>query len=233
MKNKTFFHILFTGFIGLAAGAWQTAAAQPAVVPSDADVRHCLNAVDSEAHDLAIALCGRALKKDGLEPQDRVAVLNGRGMGFSANGDLGNAHTAFSEALKIDPQSWTALVRRGYIHSRTDRRELALLDYGRAIDVVPREPIARALRGELLVRVGEHDAGIADLDIATRLAPDDVDAWLWRGIAHARKRRFDLACADIDRAFELAPDNPEVLNARVLLLARRGGFGTAAATTPR
>lgn len=231
MINNTFCGALLGSFIVVSALTLQAASAQPAAAPADdADVRNCLNAVDTQAYDLAIALCGRALKNSALTPQDRVKALIGRGMGFSANGSTGSAYTAFTEALKIDPKSWTALVQRGYVHSRTKRRELALLDYSRAIEIAPNEPVVRSLRGVMLVRAGEYDGGIADLDIALRLAPDDVQALLWRGIAHEHQSRFDRAIADIDRAFELAPDDHEVLDARIVLLVRRGEFAKAATT---
>lgn len=228
MRNNTFTGSVLASVIGLFAAAWQGASAQPATAASDdADVRNCLNAVDAQAYDLAIALCGRALKRESLPPQARVAALIGRGMGFSANGDTGSAHTAFTEALRIDPSSWTAYVQRGYVRSRIGRRELALLDYSKAIELKPDEPVARTLRGVMLIRAGEHTLGIADLDVAIRQAPDTIDALLWRGIAREHQREFDQAFADIERAHALASENIDVLDARIVLLARRGEFAKA------
>lgn len=102
---------------------------------------------------------------------------------------------------------------RGSAYTALGKFDLALGDYGRALDLVPFDAIVFHSRGIALSRLGRHADALKDLDRAILLRPDYGIAYESRAAtlvdlaaASAAEQRRELlsgALADIDRAIQL------------------------------
>ena len=83
--------------------------------------------------------------------------------------------------------------------------DLALTDYGRAIELAPNSPTAYFYRASIRQSKNDLDGSIADYSRVIELVPGYSRAYAERGTVKKLKGDFAAALADCDRAIALAP----------------------------
>ena len=74
-----------------------------------------------------------ALWNEDLPRQFRPRTLNNRGLAFEAISDFESALTDYSLAIRLNPNYAEAFANRGNVHRRSNRFDLAIIDYDSAL----------------------------------------------------------------------------------------------------
>jgi tetratricopeptide (TPR) repeat protein len=97
------------------------------------------------------------------------------------------------------------------IQARTEKRELALINYNKALEIRPDSVEALFNRGWILLQFKRFDEALESYDRALEIRSDYAEAYCARGIALHAMRRFEEALSSYDRALELRLVYPEAL----------------------
>lgn len=92
---------------------------------------------------------------------------------------------------------------RGNRHSRIGSYELAIADYGKAIEMDPGFAEAHYNRGFSFYELGHYEEAITDLSRAIELNPNDSRYYGQRSLVYIFADRMDLAQADEDMSEDL------------------------------
>lgn len=84
-----------------------------------------------------------------------------------------------------------------------DPFDMAISDYGRALELRPDLAEALVNRGIVWFEKHRYDRAIADYDAAIALRPELAEAWNNRSLAWHRAGRYDLALKDFDQTIRL------------------------------
>jgi tetratricopeptide (TPR) repeat protein len=90
-------------------------------------------------------------------------------------GEFRDSVLAYSEALRLNPQSAVAYNNRGVAHERLGAVAQALEDYGRAIQLDPQYFMALRNQGNLALRDRRYEIAVESLSRAIRLRPSDEE----------------------------------------------------------
>ena len=108
--------------------------------------------------------------------------------------------------------------------------DLALDDYGRALEAPPDRASLYALRGSVYYLQQRNDLAMADFDRAVTLDPNNATALVNRGELNRALAHNDQAVADFDAAIKVAPENGAALAGRGEVLHGSGSAATAPST---
>ena len=86
-----------------------------------------------------------------------------------------------------------SLTARGLAWRAKGEFDLALADFGRAVEAEPNNAHARNERGATLHAAGQFDRALADFAEAIRLDPRLAAAYVNRGLAHLARNNLDAA----------------------------------------
>jgi tetratricopeptide (TPR) repeat protein len=152
---------------------------------------------------LGVLYLDRWVQATAAEAQSKAAY--NRGLSAAKTGDWQAAVDAFSEAIRLDPNSARAYRNRGvaFLHQGEDDR--ALEDLGAAIRLDPNDANTFYNRGVTYCRKGDLARALADFTEAIRLNPGYAKAYLARSKVHDRKGDHEQAKADRQKAAELDP----------------------------
>ena len=118
--------------------------------------------------------------------------------------------SAAIETRELDPRRLSdAHYFRGRALTRSQRPELALVDFTRAVTYWPENVKALRVRCRALTLAGDLVRAEADCDQAVLLAPEDWRGWFTRGLLRERKDERDLALVDFSAARMRMPDGLE------------------------
>jgi serine/threonine protein kinase/Flp pilus assembly protein TadD len=129
-----------------------------------------------------------------------------RGQADLSRGAYEEAVTAFSEAIRLEPDSFAAHFHRGIAHYLAGRSREALTDYTSAIRVVPGSAEARLARARVHRDLGNYHLALKDYTDAIRLRPDGK-VYVARGCLQHEIGAYDQALADYEIALRLRPDD--------------------------
>lgn len=115
----------------------------------------------------------------------------------------------FDEALRLDPDSLDARLKRGVAYNRQGRLREALADLNAALRASPDSAEAHLLRGQVHRALGQHRPALEDYNAVIRLHPE-AKAYLARGSLLHEIGDYDQALADYDRAVRLDPNDYSV-----------------------
>ncbi len=141
----------------------------------------------------------------------RYAALVEQGKTYESNQDFDRAIAAFSEAIRLDPNSRLALFRRGLSYGNKGEYDRAIADYSEVIRLNPTDASSLINRGNAYRDKGEHDRAIADFSAALVLDSKHIStngvklAFSNRGYAYFSKREYDRAIADYSEAIRVDP----------------------------
>jgi tetratricopeptide (TPR) repeat protein len=125
------------------------------------------------------------------------------------------------------PATAAEFARRASAEAARREFDLAVADYGRAIDLEPDN--AGHYRDRASVRLGLRQPvlAMADLDAALKREPNDVETLVRRGELYLSTHAPDQAKSDFEAAARLAPDNSQLPERIGMAYARAGLFEPA------
>lgn len=131
-------------------------------------------------------------------------------------------------ALKLNPETFQALVIRGSLRGWDGKLDEAIADFTAAIRLRPDHPGAYALRSQGYLEKKEYRQVIADATRAIELGHKLPDPLVNRATAHAFLGEYAKATADYDAAIKLVP-NPNSFIQRSAVHAKAGDLQKAEA----
>jgi serine/threonine protein kinase/lipoprotein NlpI len=182
--------------------------------------------VASVAFEVGAARAESGLKLEVQPSPAKVAYQRGRSE-FTRHA-YDRAVEAFTEAIRLDPDSFLAHRDRGVAYHLQGRYREALADYSEAIRLSPDDALTYLVRARVHRELGENDRALNDYTEAIRLRPD-VNAFLARGLVHHDLGNYDRALADFSSALELQPGNLNALFHRGLTRYHSGDHNGAIA----
>lgn len=144
-----------------------------------------------------------------LEPEFAWPYMN-QGLALACAGRLGEALSAYNQALRHNPQFPEALVNRALTQLELDNLSGAEADLNRAIKLGRKEPNVLAALGEVLARLGRRDEAE---QLYARLLKTDPENQAFRVARAVLRLKADPAgCRqDLDRVLERNPRNARAL----------------------
>jgi len=136
--------------------------------------------------------------------------------------DYQAAAEAFSEAVRLDPNSAEAFHRLAGSRFNLGHTEQALSDFNRAVELTPENAEIRKHRALAFLTLGRFDDAFADLHSALETGPDDRRSYeellaltfARRAFHHADAKRWHEALADMDQAIRLDPSKADYFHKR-------------------
>jgi predicted O-linked N-acetylglucosamine transferase (SPINDLY family) len=148
----------------------------------------------------------------------RIESILGRADALESAGKLGEAESAYREALALDPGNAVGWNNLGWVLQCQDRPEAALEAYHAALSLEPELLVARNNAGTIHRLRGELDAARAEYEIAYRAAPRDATTRINLGTLLLKQGEAELALAHFREAVALAPQMEEAMRALLLAL---------------
>jgi tetratricopeptide (TPR) repeat protein len=127
-----------------------------------------------------------------------VAFENGERL--LIEGKLGAAISAFTEAIRLEPENFDAFCARGCAHAMKRDYATAIADFTESIHLDPNKASGYWFRGSVHLWQHELDEAIADFTEAIQLAPEDAEAYFIRGCTYRMMDDLDHARADLATA---------------------------------
>jgi uncharacterized caspase-like protein/regulator of sirC expression with transglutaminase-like and TPR domain len=141
--------------------------------------------------------------------------------------DFDRAVIGFSEAIRLDPNSVTALANRGIAYGNKNDLDKAIADFSNAIRLEPKNSRALNGRGYAYFRKNDLDRALDDYNEAIRLDPNYVVVINNRGLLYLRRRDYDRAFIDFSEAIRLDPNYVHAFSNRGLIYAEKKQFDLA------
>jgi len=151
-----------------------------------------------------------------------------RGNGFYKRGDNDRALAAYSEAIRLDPDSEQFLDSRGNVYYNKGDDDRAIADYDEAIRRNRFYVAAFDSRANAYHRKGDDDRALPDYDEAIRLDPRYAIAFNNRGNLYSGRGEHERAIQDFDEALRLTPKFRIVLNNRARARFYQSDYAAAA-----
>ena len=108
-------------------------------------------------------------------------------------------------AIRLNPNQASFYNRRGLSYSYSGRPDIAVDDYGRAIELSANPPaMFYGNRGWAYLEMGQVDKALTDLNKALEIAPDAVRAFENRGLAYMKLKDYSHAIADFTAASQIS-----------------------------
>lgn len=133
------------------------------------------------------------------------------------------------QAHQLAPNDARVLLTLGNLYAQTNRIDLAIENYDRAIGL--RADFDKAYFDRAGAYMVKHDfsRAMADFDKAIELRPNFADAFANRGALHLASGDVQKALSDLDAAVELAPRNARYRDARANAYLVEGRYSDALA----
>ncbi|MDI9314240.1 MAG: tetratricopeptide repeat protein [Hydrotalea sp.] len=128
----------------------------------------------------------------------------------------------FDEAIRLKPNDYRALVRRGDVAMQYRQFNDAAVYYGRAIAVKPKNYDIYNKRGEAYFRLAKYQPAMVDFQRALTLNPGDATAPLNLCYLFVAARQFKNAGRYCDRVLAIEPGNPYAAQLKSMMAKGRG-----------
>lgn len=142
---------------------------------------------------------------------DRFAQAFNRAVSAYKAGKLAEAEQLCQQIVSADRNHFDAVHVLAVVQAALGKRELALVNYDRALALQPDHADALSNRGSVLLALNRYDDSLKSYDRAIDARPVFPEAFSNRGIALEKAGRLDEALASYDRALVLRPDFVEAL----------------------
>ena len=143
------------------------------------------------------------LNKEGLIS----AVYRSRARASAAAGQMDQAVSLASEAIRVDSYEPKAYLDRGNIYRDSGQADQAVADFTKVIGWEPKNAGAYNSRAGAYLLAGKADQAIADYAKAIEINPKDAEALYNRGMAYKSSGQGDKAISDFTKSIELDPKN--------------------------
>jgi tetratricopeptide (TPR) repeat protein len=115
----------------------------------------------------------------------------------------------FTEMIRLNPNDWESLSKRGELYLKNDDYHKAIADLTEAIRLNQSCADAWEQRGNAYNAIEEYNNAISDYDAALHIKPNDADIFFNRGYTYFNKGEYEKAIADFNEAIRLEPDDIE------------------------
>lgn len=191
-------------------------AQQPAATPCGA-----------EDHDCKIKEAQAKIKANAKDPEPHYAL----GRAMQAKGDNAGAIAAYDAYLKFQGVDKVAQAEaynsRGIAHKATGKVDMAIADYGKAIELSPTDPAPLSNRADAYRDQKKTDLAIADYDKAIAVKADFAPAYYGRAAAYNEKKDATKALADVSKAIELNANDWRAIYLRGVINSGKQDFQKA------
>jgi Flp pilus assembly protein TadD len=172
-----------------------------------------------------LALTPLALAHPARAEGDPIAEA----LAAAAKGEIDVALEKSEAAVVAEGATARAWVARGYVLSKSGRKEEALVAYEKAGALDPKDVLSRLNRASVLLALGRAAESLSAADEAAGISPTSARAQNHRGVALERLNRLDESRAAYRAAIRLGPSDAVPRNNLGALAFRRGVEGAAAA----
>jgi Flp pilus assembly protein TadD len=142
-----------------------------------------------------------------------VEIRNSLGFALLRTGRVGDAETAFREALALQPvgaeanQAHKGLLQALLAEKKNDE---AATELGIYVAAHPGDAAMQLEHASLLADAGKDDDALAELDKAASAGPESLRALKLRAAIYFRKKQYDNAVPVLVKAIALAPQDPDL-----------------------
>lgn len=149
-------------------------------------------------------------KRTVLKPEQAVVLADQ----LHKRGEAAKATQVLSAAIKANPKTITAWVKRGQIYAENRLFRRAISDLTRAIELQPENAVLLNTRGYYNLQQQNYREALADFDSAVKVDSTNAIALNNRGLVRVAVSQYDAAIADFDAAVQHKPDYVDALNNR-------------------
>ncbi len=128
-----------------------------------------------------------------------------RGMSYLKNGEVEDAVSDLSKAIKLNPENAVAFFARGNAYRKKGYDEKAISDYSKALQLNPEDSVTYNNRGIAYLAREEYQKAFDDFNKVIELNPGYADAYIYRGYYHQMMRAYSKAVADYNKALKIDP----------------------------
>lgn len=160
-----------------------------------------------------------------MRESETAGGIYARGEVYLQEGAWHEAIDAFSTAVALEPDHWSAYILRAEAHMQLDQYEAALADFEtviRASESDEAVAIGHSGRGRIAMIYGDPEQALEDLDRAVQLAPDHPFPHYVRGLVLFEKGIVDEATQDLELALELGLGDPQSVSIARQILDQLG-----------
>jgi tetratricopeptide (TPR) repeat protein len=150
----------------------------------------------------------------GAVPSLSVGEEVARGNMAGRSGDLDRARRAFTEALRLQPDSSAALLGLGLVDYDLENYQDAVKAFSTAIAANPNFEEAFVHRGLAEGELGDFDAATKDMDQALTLNPNMAMAYSARAYIDEQRDDYEHSVADNTKSLALLSNNSAALHGR-------------------
>lgn len=141
-------------------------------------------------------------------------VYRGRGVANWVKQNIDAAEADFSKSVELEPDDFTARLRRARFYVEVDRPDQALLDVNKALQIDPRSARAYITRAAAYARKRDTKRVIADLNRAGALDNESLRTRYERARVYVFTDQYDLAIRDADAILAVKADDVGALKVR-------------------
>jgi Flp pilus assembly protein TadD len=185
------------------------------LMPADARTKWLLGvALEATKKDAAAIEQYQAAEK--LDAKS-VEIRNSLGFALLRTGHVGEAETAFREALSLLPAGQLSGAAADQAHKgllqallAQKKNDDAATEMGVYLAAHPHDVSVELEHASLLVEAGKDDEALAELDNAAAAGPESLRALKLRALIYFHKKQYDNAVPVLTKAIALAPHDPEL-----------------------
>jgi tetratricopeptide (TPR) repeat protein len=173
----------------------------------------------------ALAACDVLMEQLGDSPiydAAKASTETRRGICLRMMGKLGDAVSAFTEAIKLNPDFAEAYFRRGICFFQMNENDLALADFQKASTLTYTDPRSRLWEGFTQAKLNDYHEAIRAYGQAISESDRYTPAYVNRGLAYMLLGDYDKALADFDEAIRLEPTESDHYFKRGVVYEKKG-----------
>lgn len=137
-----------------------------------------------------------------------------RGDYYLSIGDTTKALNDYANALKLDPNDVSALIKRGKFYLDTKQFNLSLNDYENVLKQDSSNVEALIGKGAINYYIGNNEEALDLFNKALEKEKNNYFALTFRGHVHKYLSLFDKAIEDFDSALKVKPDYLDAINGK-------------------
>jgi tetratricopeptide (TPR) repeat protein len=139
-----------------------------------------------------------------------------RGKSYEHKGDIDQALSDFSSAIKIDPRYMLAYYTRAVEYQKRQELNAAIADYTKIIELDPKQAHAYNNRAMIYDDIGSLDLAILDFNKAIEFEPELINAHFNRGLTFLKRGDYYQAVDDFTKEAKIHPNSAAVEAYRLL-----------------
>ena len=146
----------------------------------------------------------------------KIEYWTDKAQAASDAGNFDEAVTAYTNALKLDPENASLYVNRGISYRKSNRLRNAVEDYTKAIELQPNE-IAYLYRGMAYSLQNKYQNATADFEKALSINPTLAEAYFQMGNTYVKTGDYEKAKKALGKYLEMEPQGKNAEEAKRLL----------------